>query len=316
MYNLAIVGSSFISEDLIKTLEQFDQINVLCLYSRTEKKGKEFIKENNIKKLYTNYKHMLKDKEVDIVYIASPNSCHYEQALKAIKYNKHVLIEKPIALNAKQLNRLYDEAQKRNVVIMEAIVNIFYNTFLQLENMLKEIGKISFVEFNLQQQTRHFSKYKNEEKINVFSKKMGGGALRDLGPYSLYPLVYLFGKPNNVNYFSIKNKEAIDETTNLICLYNTFNAIINVSKVITDIRENIICGEDGYIIIDHINYMKKVSLYNNQGILIKEVSAEYEDRMYGEVKYFLNLINKKEQIDVNFKKNSIIVCDLISQNYK
>lgn len=317
MYNIGIIGTGFISSNFIESTEFDNRAKPFAICSRSEETANKFKVEHNLEVAYTDYQEMINSDDIDIIYIASPNGLHFEHAREAIKCRKHCLIEKPICLEPEQISELYSLAKEYNVFIMEAYVSLTYNTFKTVEKWIEKLGEIGKVDFHLDQQTRHFHAYLDGQNFNVFDGKMGGGGLRDLGPYTLYPLISWFGNPMQSHYFSTKNELGADETTLVLCHYPSFSATIHTSKMLSDKRPNLISGDNGYIEIDHINEMKTISLFDPKGNLIETQTADYQHRMAGQLTHFLDTLDTGEfSSDIYTEELAINVHQIISDNYK
>lgn len=317
MYNIGMIGTGFITEHFIESAKFDGRANPYAICSRSTETANSFKTNHNLTVAYTNIETMLEDHNIDIIYIASPNGLHYEQAKLAINSGKHVLIEKPMALLPTEIAELYELALSHNVYIQEAYVSLTYNTFAQVATWLDDLGEIGKVDFHLDQQTRHFKAYLEGQNFNVFDGKMGGGALRDLGPYTIYPLICWFGVPMQSHYFSTKNELDADETTLVLCHYETFTSTIHVSKMLSDKRPSIISGDNGYIQIDHINEMNLVSLFNPKGELVAELKRDYQHRMTPGLSHFLDIVvSGNFESKVYTKQLATDVQSIISENYK
>lgn len=317
MYNIGMIGTGFITEDFIASTKQIDKANAYGICSRSSETANAFKTKHDLSVAYTNFDAMLADSNIDIIYIASPNALHFEQAKKSIESGKHVLVEKPMALLPAEITELYTLAKENNVYIQEAYVSLTYNTFKQVASWIETLGEIGKVDLHLDQQTRHFQAYIEGENFNVFNGKMGGGALRDLGPYVLYPLISWFGEPMQSHYFSTKNELEADETTLVLCHFETFSSTIHVSKMLSDKRPNIISGDNGYIEIDHINEMKSVKLFTPTGELVSEVNCDYTNRMIPQLNHYLEILESgKFESDIYTCELALMVHSIISENYK
>ncbi len=317
MYNIGIIGTGFISDHFIESTEGEAQVTPYAICSRNAETAESFRAKHNLTKAYTDYAEMIGDEDIQIIYIASPNGLHFDHAKAAISAGKHCLIEKPIALLPAEINELYKLAKKHNVYIQEAYVALTYPAFTTVKNWIEGLGEIGKVDFHLDQQTRHFHAYLDGQNFNVFNGKMGGGALRDLGPYTIYPLISWFGEPMQTHYFSTKNELGADETTLALCHYQTFSATVHVSKMLSDKRPNLISGDNGYIEIDHINEMNSIKLFDPKGNLVEEFKADYAHRMTPQLNHFVS------QITTNNLTSSVYTQELaelvhltISENYK
>ncbi len=317
MYNIGLIGTGFITQHFVQAIASVERANAYAICSRSIDTAEQFKKENGIDIAYDDYSVMLEDEQIDIIYIASPNGLHFDHAKLAISSGKHVLVEKPMALLPAEISELYTLAQKHKVFIMEAYVSLPYNTFSTVKTWIETLGEIGKVDFHLDQQTRHFEAYLDGANVNVFDGKMGGGALRDLGPYTLYPLISWFGEPMQSHYFSTKNELNADETTLVLCHYETFSATVHVSKMLTDKRPNIISGDYGYIEIDHINEMRTVKKFDVKGNLQDVVTCDYDNRMVPELVHFLDVLDAgKLSSDLYTEQLATLVHMTISENYK
>ena len=137
--NVATIGSGVIVERMIKAMRLDGRYNLYCVYSRTKKRAKEFAEKHGIQKYYTDMEEMLNDENVDIVYVASPNSLHYSQSKMALEHKKHVINEKPFTPTLKECNELFEIAEKR--------VSIFLKPsqmcICQIIKLLKKICRIA-----------------------------------------------------------------------------------------------------------------------------------------------------------------------------
>lgn len=317
MYNIGMIGTGFITDNFIESTQFESKAKPYAIVSRSIDTAIAFKDKHNLEKAYTNYAEMLQDENVSIVYIASPNGLHYKNAKEAIAAGKHCLIEKPMALLPEEINELYELATKHNVYIQEAYVSLSYSTFSKVAEWIETLGEIGKVDFHLDQQTRHFNDYLEGEYLNVFDNKMGGGALRDLGPYTLYPLISWFGNPMQSHYFSTKNETGADESTLVLCHYETFSATVHVSKMLTDKRPNIISGDNGYIEINHINEMQSIKLFDVKGNLQEELAAQYTHRMTPQLSHFIEIVEVGKMASTAYTEAlAMQVHSVISGNYK
>lgn len=317
MYNIGMIGTGFITDNFIESIEFEKRATAYAICSRGVETAEAFKAKYNLQAAYTSYEQMLADENINIIYIASPNGLHFEHATAAIKAGKHCLIEKPIALLPAEIEQLYKLAKEHKVYIQEAYVSLTYNTFNQVKKWIDTLGEIGKVDFHLDQQTRHFRAYLDGQDFNVFNGKMGGGALRDLGPYTLYPLISWFGEPMQSHYFSTKNELGADETTLVLCHYETFSSTIHVSKMLSDKRPNIISGDNGYIEIDHINEMRVIKLFDPKGNLVEEMNADYQHRMTPELTHFIDILGSDKLLsDIYTEELATNVHMTISENFK
>ncbi|MCL1994611.1 MAG: Gfo/Idh/MocA family oxidoreductase [Defluviitaleaceae bacterium] len=253
--NLAIVGTAQISHQFTKAAIKagFSPIAVL---SRDSSRGREFLDnyDNNsdIKGMvYTDMNELVKNPDIDVVYIASPNIFHFSQTMICIEAHKHVLIEKPCFSNSVQLQQVLELAEKKGVFVLETL-RLFYNPAINaVRESLSKIEPIRHVAFNYMRYSSKYDEYRAGQPNSSFSKEFGGGALPDLGVYVVYACIDLFGFPDTVSSHSVSFPDTNDITTTLILGYKEFNATLTVSKVAAAYCPSEIVGEKGVILIEN-----------------------------------------------------------------
>ena len=141
MFRFAIIGTNYISKAFLKALEDIYAIGT-CVCSRSIDKAKEFSKENNIENYYDNYQDLIKDKLFDGVYIATPNITHYEIVKLFLENKIPVICEKPITVNSIQIRQLSELAKTNNVCLLDGLVPLYTENYLNMKNNLGMIGDI------------------------------------------------------------------------------------------------------------------------------------------------------------------------------
>lgn len=194
--NWGVLGAATIAvEQVIPAMLQSEYSNVMAIASRNLKKAKSIAEQFNIPKWYDSYEALLKDDKIQAVYIPLPNHLHVEWSIKALQAEKHVLVEKPIALNAKEARKLWDEAKKYpNILLMEALMYRFHPQWIQVKQWIDDgkIGKLRTIQSS-------FSFYVDDANSIVNNKEFGGGSLMDVGCYSISISRFLFGnEPKSV----------------------------------------------------------------------------------------------------------------------
>jgi scyllo-inositol 2-dehydrogenase (NADP+) len=117
MINIAVIGTSNITEQFLQILKDIPEVTFYAVYSRD--KGLAFGKKYGAEICYNSLADFAKDKLIDAVYIASPNSSHQEQAVYLMNAGKHVLVEKSIASNSREFIKMQETAKKNKVILME-----------------------------------------------------------------------------------------------------------------------------------------------------------------------------------------------------
>ncbi|MFH0796716.1 MAG: Gfo/Idh/MocA family oxidoreductase [Candidatus Omnitrophota bacterium] len=187
---------------------------LLAVMSRNEERAKSFAERHHAKRCYTSIEDLLSDSEIDAVYIAAPPNTHAELTEKAARSKKHVLCEKPMALNVAECRKMIAACRKNNVQLMVAYYRRFYPVVKKIKYLLNEgvIGKPVYCRFLTS------SLYDGEPNWRLDPKVSGGGYLFDVGSHRLDLLAYFFGKPKKVSAFVGANHLDIpvDDSSSLI----------------------------------------------------------------------------------------------------
>lgn len=312
MKKVGIVSTSDISKVFCNTVNKIENLdwNISAVYSRDINKAQDYALENDIELCYDSYEEFLRS-DIDIVYISSPNAFHYKHCLEAIKFKKHVLVEKPLCLEISHINDLYNKAQSNNVFIMEAVVSLSKKPLNDLKLFLEKQKVFSF-DFTFSKQTRHYKNYVNGKYFNVFDKKMGGGSTNDLGVYCAYVMVYLFGKTNNIKSFQKLSENGADESSVSIIKYDNLIGTLKTSKVCADSRGSIISCENYQIEIENIGVVNDVKIYDLKYNLIEHFKCN-KLVMENEILHFNSIIqSEKFKSDLYTKKISLEVCEILN----
>ena len=208
MLKLGIIGTSWISHEFITAAHQTGHYHLQAVYSRSMKTAQEFCEPYGEISCYTDVIDFL-DSELDVVYIASPNSLHFAQAKLAILAKKHVIIEKPAVTKPSEWKELVKLANEHQVYLFEAARNYQEAAFQVVKDFLsnQEILGANFT----------FAKYSSKlpallagEMPNIFSDVYAGGALMDLGVYCLYLTIGFFGEPISSHYSAQQLPNSVD----------------------------------------------------------------------------------------------------------
>ena len=227
---IGTIGSGMIVDRLIQAIEMTDGVELAAVYSRGEEKAKDFAQKPNAKKYYVDMDEMLADEEIDTIYVASPNSLHYPQTLKAVQAGKHVINEKPFTSTLEECDMLIRTAKENNVFLFEAITTLHLPNYRIIKENLKNIGDIRLVTCNFSQFSSRYCKYKNHEQSNAFDPAFSGGAIMDINVYNIHFTVGLFGKPNSYEYHPNIGYNGVDTSGVMIMKYDNFIATLIGAK--------------------------------------------------------------------------------------
>ena len=210
--NWAVIGVGVIANEMANALIK-DNRNIYSVANRTQKKAIDFANKYNIKKVYDNIDDVFTDSNVDAIYIATPHNTHLNFIKKAIENNKHVLVEKSITLNSDELNEVIELANKKNVIIAEAMTIYHMPLYKKLKEVLasNKLGKVNLI-------TMNFGSFKEYDMNNrFFNMNLAGGAMLDIGVYALSFIRYFFtSNPDKLLSQVMKAKTGVDEQSGLL----------------------------------------------------------------------------------------------------
>lgn len=180
-FNWGVLGPGKIAHTFAKAMEKSTKGKIYAVASRSEQRAADFANVYQIDKVYADYQAMLDDPQVDIIYIATPHSFHYQQAKMCLEAGKHVLVEKPCTVNAAQMQSLVALAQSKKLLLQEALWSRFMPCLTQLRALLEQgiIGDIQYI------QSQIGFAFQGQDKKRLVEADLAGGALLDLGIYSI-----------------------------------------------------------------------------------------------------------------------------------
>lgn len=179
---------------------------VAAIASRDLTRAQQFAQTNGIPKAYGSYDELLADPEIDAVYIPLPNSEHAPWAVKAMEAGKHVLVEKPFALNSDEAQLMVSTALEHSVLLMEAFMYRYHARFEEIMDLLQRgaLGQLRFIQSTFSFQLTNPNDYR-------LSAMLGGGALYDLGCYCVNFQRLLVGRePHQVQALSFVGSTNVD----------------------------------------------------------------------------------------------------------
>lgn len=255
---LGFIATGWIAEKLAMTVSQIPEVEKYAVASRQLSKAQEFATKYNFSKAYGSYQEMLDDEAVDLVYIASPHSHHYEQAKACILKGKAVLCEKAFTATAPQAEELLKLAKEHNVFITEAIWTRYMPLSKTINELLAKgvIGEPRFISANLS--------YPMAQKERLLKAELAGGALLDIGIYPLNFASMVFG-PNVKQIVSAcqKTHTGMDAQESITLMYDDDKmAALQASMWVKSDRQGIISGDKGHLIVENINNPQRVTVVN------------------------------------------------------
>lgn len=270
MFKVGIIGGGWIAEKMAEALAPLEDYCVYAIASRSIEKAKEFAGRWNIPKAYGSYEDMVKDKDVDLVYIATPHSHHFPHAMLALNAGKPVLVEKAFTANAAEAEELIETARSKGLFITEAI----WTRYMPLSHKIKEImesgiiGKPRVITATLC--------YMMEFKERILRPDLCGGALLDLGVYALNFARMYFGTDIVRTVSNCHMGPTGIDLQECISLSYADGKMANLQAgtLCLNDRQGIINGTEGYIRVDNINCPEIVEVYRNYELVERYVKPE------------------------------------------
>lgn len=295
-----IIGTGKIVERFLDIALTHENFEFVAMYSRSIEKAEEFGKKYGATEFFDDLNEFAKSKDIDAVYIASPNSLHSYQAILCLENKKHVLCEKPMASNELEVKAMIDAAKKNNVLLMEAMRLTVLPNFLKVKENLHKIGKVRRYFASYCQYSSRYDKYKEGIVLNAFKRELSNGSLMDIGVYCIHPMINLFGMPNKIVSESMLLESGVDGQGSALFSYEGASGVVMYSKISDSKLPLEIQGEEGTIIIDSILFKNAKIVYRDGREEIISVDQKEND-MYYEIDEFIDVINRNE---TESKKNS------------
>jgi predicted dehydrogenase len=287
MIKLGTVGTGWITSTFIEAAKHSGKFNLTSVYSRTVEKAKELAHTYNAAHFFTDLEEMAKSPEIQAVYIASPNSVHFEQALTFLINKKHVICEKPIFSNTAELEKAYQTAEENGVYLFEAIRNIHTPNFRILKEKLHKAGTLRSAILPYMKYSSRYDLFLQGEEPNIFSSTYSGGALVDLGVYPLFLAIGLFGEPQKVTYYPVILRSGVDGSGTLILEYQDFVCTILCSKISDSVLPCEIQGEKGTFVLEDAAPISEIKFMDchTKGSEILSVAQDETDMVYECLKF-------------------------------
>ena len=289
---IGILGAGNIAATLAYTMRHIEEVECYGVASRTLEKAQEFAEKHGFLKAYGSYEEMLADKEVELVYIATPHSHHYTHMKQCIDAEKHVLCEKTFTVNAGQAEEVFRLAEEKGVLVTEAIWTRYMPSRTIINNLLADgvIGEVKTLTANLS--------YMIANKERIIRPELAGGALLDVGVYTLNFALMHFGNRITQKQSVVHMTETGLDGQNVMTLsYEDGRlAVLNSGIYGLSDRQGIFYGSKGFMVVDNINNPLEVKIYNEKRELLKTVTMPEQINGYEyEIRETIECIKKGEK---------------------
>lgn len=318
-----IVGTGKIVEWMLAGASRDARFEATAVCSRTEERAHAFAASHGIRHCFTSTEQMAAGGQVDAVYVASPNCCHAEQSIACMEHGVHVLCEKPMASNAREVRRMIDAARRNGVTLMEAMVSTLSPNFAVVRRQLPRVGTVRRYVASYCQYSSRYDALKQGTVLNAFRPELSNGAVMDIGIYTVYPMVALFGKPQSLKADGIILPTGADGQGVVSFDYPGMNATVMYSKIANSYMQSEIQGEEGNLLVDDIHLMRRVTYIprpvaasgRGPGEERIDVGVEPDKDIYTyEMTHFLDLLQQgRRESDVNTLQTSLDAMEVIDE---
>lgn len=257
---VGIIGAGWIADKMGETLRGMSDARGYAIAARDLNRAQAFAEHWGFEKAYGSYEEMCADPNVDLVYIATPHSHHYEHTKLALSYNKPCLVEKAFTANAREAEELLNIAKEKKIFITEAIWTRYQPLRQTILDIIASgvVGKPRLLNASLC--------YQMETKERIVRPDLCGGALLDLGVYCINFARMFFGEDiEEIISSCVKNHTGMDMIDSIIFKYKDGRvANIQASAVCKDARRGVIACDNGYIEVENINNPENAIVYDDE----------------------------------------------------
>ena len=261
---IGILGAGKIAHSTVPAMIALDEIECYAVASRDYEKARDFADRYGFQKAYGSYEQMLSDPELELVYIATPHSHHYEHMMLCMEHGKAVLCEKAFTMNADQARNVMNYSRDHGIFAAEAIWPRYMPSRKIIDDVIASgvIGKVNTLTANLS--------YVIHQVPRIYDPALAGGALLDIGVYGINFALMHFGKDIERVESSVRmTPTGVDGMETITIFYRDGRmAVLTHSIYARSDRTGIIHGDQGYIVVENINNPQSVSVFDTSDRLV------------------------------------------------
>ena len=267
--NIGFIGAGRIANTLASTMARMEDVNLYAVAARDLNRAQAFAAQYGFDKAYGSYEEMLRDPNVELVYIATPHSHHAEHMKLCIEHGKNILCEKAFTLNAAQARQIAALAKAKGVYVAEAIWTRYMPSRAMIDEVLASgiIGNVTALTATLC--------YPVAYKERCIRPELAGGALLDVGVYCLNFALMHFGDDIERMDSSVRMTDTGVDGQEFITLHYRDGkiAVLTAGILSRSDRKGIFYGDKGYIIVENINNPQSISVYDLTDTLVKKLEV-------------------------------------------
>lgn len=257
---IGMIGTGMIADLFASRVAQLDGVTLAAVCGAHPDKTTAFAQAHAIPTAYPDHRALAADGAIEAVYVASPNSLHAEHAIAMLQAGKHVLVEKPMAMDTTQVQAMIAAADQADRLLVEAYIAPFEPNIAAIRDALPRIDQLRRVVLVKDQYSSRFDAYKAGQHPVAFDPAFGGGSTLDLGFYGVSLAVHLFGEPASITASGILLDSGADGQGTIVLGYDGFEVDCLHSKIATRGIDSQIAGEKSVIVFDEVTTPSRVAL--------------------------------------------------------
>lgn len=321
--NWGILGCGRIAHFFCESVQLLSDARVYAVASTSEARAEAFKNEFSGAKAYTSYADLVDDDEVDVIYVATPHSFHFEHAMLCLKAQKPVLCEKPFTLDALQTKELLDAARANNTFIADAFWVGFHPAYLEAKRIVDsgEMGRLNLLRSDFGFNASF------EPEGRLFNKRLGGGALMDVGVYPVFSALFYLGIPAEIQSFAQFAPTGVDQQMSIQFKYpngqmaDLYTSLVAQTPVDTDLyleggwmriqrtkgymRELLVCREEGVMERIDLDVSPFAFIYQIREVMrcVRQGLIESPLMPHGFTQNFIEVMDRiKAQVGIDYSK--------------
>ena len=266
---VGIIATGWIAEKAALTIQHMEGVTCHAVASRSFEKAEAFAQQWGIPNAYGSYSELITAPDIDLIYVGTPHSHHYDVTMEAIQHGKPCLVEKAFMANYEQSLAIVNAAREKKVFLAEAIWTRYQPIVQTIRDIISE-GRLG----DLRLLTASIG-YSMGDKPRIMRADLCGGALLDLGVYGInFVRMFCDAKIERIESQCMKSDTGMD-LTNTISFNIAGGIMANIQSSACCVNDNqgTICGTEGYLIVDNINNPQTVKVYKRDRIFVEEIKV-------------------------------------------
>ena len=264
---IGFVGTGKISRQFAAAVRATPGLSPRLVFSREHETGERYASECGVESATDSWEGFLSEPGIDAVYVASPNSVHFNQALDALRAGKHVLCEKPLTTDASRFAYLAREAETRGLVLMEGMRILHDPVYRLIRAALDRIGRIQSARLIYCQYSSRYDKFKAGIVLNAFNPALSNAAVMDIGVYPIALDAALFGAPEGITASSTFLHNGFEGEGSATLAHGGFRSTLIWSKIVDATEPSVITGENGSLLIDRLSGPTRIEIVSPTGLV-------------------------------------------------